>query len=152
MREGKIINVNRRMFAIFIGRLRTIMARLSAIIGILIAKAKTDRPRQKYGGEHYRHKISGTMHSSSNGFYNHHLIKLYHNHCRKWQIILKEPQRGRKSSLALRLRSLSSSNAEGITLEISGRKRRNVSGFDCVLENENLVRKILEVPKWHGEV
>jgi hypothetical protein len=30
------------MFAIFIGRLRTVMARLAAIIGILIAKAKTD--------------------------------------------------------------------------------------------------------------
>lgn len=70
------------------------MTSLAAIIGILIAKAKTDGPRQKYGGEHYRHKISGTMHSASNGFYNHHLIKLYHNHCRKWQIILKEPQRG----------------------------------------------------------
>ena len=34
------------------------------------------------------------MHSASNGFYDFHSIELYHNHCRKWQIILKEPQRG----------------------------------------------------------
>ena len=93
MREGKIINVNCRMFAIFIGRLRTVMARLAAIIGILIAKAKTDGPRQKYGGEHYRHKISGTMHSASNGFYDFHSMELYHNHCRKWQFFLKEPRK-----------------------------------------------------------
>ena len=123
------------------------MARLAAIIGILIAKAKTDGPRQKYGGEHCRHKICSGINGASDGFYDFHSIELYHNHCRKWQIILKEPRRGRKSSLALRLSSSPSSNAEGTTLEISGRKRRNVSGFDCVLENENLVRKILEVPK-----
>ena len=123
------------------------MARLAAIIGILIAKANTDRPRQKYGSEHYRHEICSGINGASDGFYDFHSIELYHNHCRKWQIILKEPQRGRRSSLALRLSSSPSSNAEGTTLEISGRKRRNVSGFDSVLEYENLVRKILEVPK-----
>ena len=73
MRKRKVINVNCRMFTIFIGRLRTVMTSLAAIIGILIAKAKTDRPRQKYGGKHYRHKISGTMHSASNSLYNFHL-------------------------------------------------------------------------------
>lgn len=78
MREGKVIDVNCRMFAIFIGRLRTVMARLAAIIGILVAKANTDRPRQKYGGEHYRHKISGTTCNASNSFYDFHSIKLYH--------------------------------------------------------------------------
>jgi len=78
MREGKVINVNCRMFTIFIGRLRTVMARRAAIIGILIAKAKTDGPRQKYGGEHYRYRISGKMHSASDGFYDFHSIKLYH--------------------------------------------------------------------------
>ena len=34
------------------------------------------------------------MHSASNSFYDFHSIKLYHNHRRKWQIILKEPRRG----------------------------------------------------------
>lgn len=93
MREGKIINVNCRMFAIFIGRLRTVMARLAAIIGILVAKAKTDGPGQKYGGEHYRHKISGTTCNASNSFYDFHSIKLYHNHCQKWQIIHPYPRK-----------------------------------------------------------
>jgi hypothetical protein len=78
MREGEIINVNCRMFAIFIGRLRTVMTRLAAIIGILIAKAKTDGPRQKYGSEQHRHKISGTTCNASNSFYDFHSMELYH--------------------------------------------------------------------------
>ena len=94
MREGKVIDVNCRMFAIFIGRLRTVMARLAAIIGILIAKAKADGPRQKYGSEHYRHKICSGINGASDGFYDFHSIKLYHIHRREWQIILKEPRRG----------------------------------------------------------
>lgn len=54
------------------------MARLAAIIGILIAKAKTDGPRQKYGSEHYRHKICSGINGASDGFYDFHSIKLYH--------------------------------------------------------------------------